>query len=100
LSLYGKILDVLTSYLLALQHRDAWLKEESWKIFPDRLVKEGQFRGRWCVDHAGLIRRGGAVYISDDRTTRMEVLRANHDDPWQGGHFGIRRTEKVILRSY
>jgi transposase InsO family protein len=30
----------------------------------------------------------------------MEILRVNHDDPWQGGHFGRVRTQEVIQRSY
>ena len=36
------------------------------------------------------------VYVSEDQPTRMEILRVNHDDPWQGGHFGRARTQEVI----
>ena len=35
-----------------------------------------------------------------DPATRQEILRVNHDDPWQGGHFGQSRTSKMIMRHY
>lgn len=97
---YGKIPDALTSHLLALQHRDAWCKERSWEALPGGTVKEGPFKGTWSEDHSGLVRHDGAVYIPQDRATQMEILRVNHDDPWQGGHFGQTRTLEVVRRHY
>ena len=52
------------------------------------------------VDHAGLMRHDGAVYVQKDSATIMEILRVNHDDPRQGGHFGRTKTEHVIRRFY
>jgi transposase InsO family protein len=97
---YGKVPDALTSHLLALQHRDAWCKERSWEALPESIVKEGPFRGVWSEDHAGLVRHDGAVYVPPDQATQREILRVNHDDPWQGGHFGQKRTLEVIQRRY
>src|SRR3989440_10760034 len=97
---YGKVPDALTSHLLALQHRDAWCKERSWEALPEGIVKEGPFRGVWSEDHAGLVRHDGAVYVPPDQATQREILRVNHDDPWQGGHFGQKRTLEVIQRRY
>ena len=37
-TLYGKIPNVLTSYILELQSRDAWCKERSWEAFPEGKV--------------------------------------------------------------
>jgi hypothetical protein len=79
---YGKISDVLNSHLLSLQHRDAWLSKKEWETYPDQRIPEGPFRGRWSADHTSLIRHDGAIYIPEDLVTRMEILRANHDDPW------------------
>jgi hypothetical protein len=93
---YGKIPDALTSHLLALQHRDAWCKERSWEALPGGIVKEGPFKGIWSEDHSGLVRHDSAVYIPQNRATQMEILRVNHDDPWQGGHFGQKRRLKVV----
>ena len=56
-------------------------------------VEKGPFKGRWSVDHSGLMHRDGAVYVPKDPATIMEILRVNDDDPWQGGHFGRTRTE-------
>jgi transposase InsO family protein len=97
---YGKIPSVLTTYLLELQSRDAWCKQREWERVPEGRIKSGPYKGRWCADHAGLMRCDGAVYIPEDPATIMEVLRVNHDDPWQGGHFGRNRTEEVIRRFY
>jgi hypothetical protein len=97
---YGKIPDALTTFLLSLQTEDAWCRKQEWKAFPDNEVNEGPYRGRWCEDHAGLVRRAGAVYVPKDPATRAEILRVNHDDPWQGGHFGKTRTLETISRYY
>jgi hypothetical protein len=97
---YGKIPNALTTFLLSLQAKDAWCTEQKWKAYPDNKVTEEPYRGRWCEDPAGLVRCDGAVYVPNDPATRAEILRVNHDDPWQGGHFGIQRTWKVIKRHY
>ena len=47
-----------------------------------------------------MVRRDGAAYVPRDPATRQEILRVNHDDPWQGGHFGQSRTSKMIMRHY
>ena len=52
------------------------------------------------MDYTGVVRREGAVYIPHNPTIRNEILRVNHDDPWQGGHFGERRTKAIITRHY
>ena len=100
LSPYGKIPDALTGHLLTLQNGDAWCKERSWEALPEGKVDTGPFAGIWSEDTAGLVRHNGVVYIPSDRATQMEILRVNHDDPWQGGHFGVKRTLEVIQRHY
>ena len=97
---YGKIPDALTSYLLSLQAEDAWCKEKKWKAYLNGGVPSGPHQGRWCEDPAGLVRCAGRVYVPNDPATRAEILRVNHDDPWQGGHFGYTRTLEVISRYY
>jgi hypothetical protein len=97
---YGKIPDALTTFLLSIQSKDAWCRKRKWKANPKNQVIRGPYRGRWCEDHAGLVRRDGAVYVPEDSATRAEILRVNHDDPWQGGHFGRTRTLKTISRYY
>lgn len=88
------------SHLLALQSRDAWLLKGDWQRAVEGQVTSSPYTGKWQRDRWGLIRRNGMVYIPDDSATRMQILRANHDDPWQGGHFGRTRTTEVIQRSY
>ena len=98
--LYEKILNVLISYLLMLQLRNAFCMEESWKAFLNEQIEEGLFKGRWCVDYAGFVWQQGVIYVLNDCTTRMEILHVNHDDPWQEGHFGQKRTWEIVKRSY
>jgi hypothetical protein len=100
MSPYEEIPDTFTKHLLLLQNRDAWCKEKAWEGYPDNEVRKGLFRGRWHVDQAGLVRCDGGVYVPNDPATRLEIFRLNHDNPWQGGHFGIKRTEEVIRRHY
>ena len=100
LSPYGKIPSALTSHLLSLQHRDAFCKERSWEMTSEIEIPNGPFMGRWHRGHDGVVRRAGAVYVPDDKPTRIEILRINHDDPWQGGHFGKKRTLGAVARSY
>jgi hypothetical protein len=58
----------------------------------DGEISDPLFKGSWTTDQWGLVRRDGVVYVPEDYTTRMEILRVNYDDPWQGGHFGRVRT--------
>ena len=97
---YRKILNVLISHLLALQLRNTFCTEGSWETFLNEQIKEGLFKGRWCIDHADLMQQQGAVYVSNDHAIRMEILCVNHDDLWQRGHFGQKRTQEVMKRSY
>jgi hypothetical protein len=81
MSPYGKVPDALTSHLLSLQSRDAWCTQAIWKSSPKGIVKKGDMRGKWCEDHASLVRCDGVIYVPNDPATRAEILRQNHDDP-------------------
>ena len=52
------------------------------------------------MDERGLVRKNGQVFILSDLTVKAEILRVNHDDPWDGDHFGIARIVEVIQRCY
>ena len=52
---YEKILNVLISYFLTLQLRDAFCTEESWKTFLNEQIEEDLFKNRWCIDYVGLV---------------------------------------------
>ena len=97
--LVRSIPDAPTSHLLALQAKDALLQKEL-EQFPDGQVEGGPLQGKWQTDRHGLWRKEGMSYVPKDHATRMEILRANHDDPWQGGHFGQKRTLEVVQRRY
>ena len=43
---YKKILNVLISYLLALQLRDAFCMKGSWEAFSNKQIKEDLFKSR------------------------------------------------------
>lgn len=90
----------LAGQVRQLQGRDAFCSEQKWNLFPDGRVTTPPMEGTWCVDHAGIVRNDGAVYIPDDMTVKQEILRVNHDDPWQGGHFGRTKTLEVLQRCY
>lgn len=99
-SVMGKIPGALEAEMLALQSQDDWCLAGKWRETPEGKVSSGKYRGYWCEDHAGLVRRQGAVYVPREPAVRHEILRVNHDDPWQGGHFGRERTIEVVRRFY
>ena len=96
----GRIPDALTLEMLNLQSIDTFCQEQSWREYPAGKIEKGRWKGTWYTDSAGLVRNAGVVYVPDDPTIRAEILRVNHDDPWQGGHFGRKRTRKIIRRFY
>ena len=90
----------LENLLLHLQSNDEWCKREAWKKHASSKVSKCKFKGLWSQDKQGLVRYDGAVYVPNDPATRAELMRVNHDDPWQGGHFGRERTCELIKRFY
>jgi hypothetical protein len=96
----GSIPATMTEFILKLQHTDAWLSQKAWESHADSTISTGAYQGKWTKDAAGLMRCDGAVYVPDDRSAKLKILRSNHDDPWQGGHFGRKRTLDVIRRFY
>ena len=44
------------------------------------MVRKGDFKGTWFIDHAGLVRKHGKVYIPRDKAIIAELLRINYDD--------------------
>ncbi len=90
----------LVTGMLYLQSKDSWCQKQEWRNFPAGKVPTGRWKGVWSIDRAGLVRRTGVVYVPHDAAVRQEILRVNHDDPWQRGHFGRKRTYEVIRRFY
>lgn len=90
----------LARQLRDLQSRDAFCSEQKWNMYPEGRITNAPYKGIWNVDPAGLVRCDGAVYVPEDQAIRQEIIRVNHDDPWQGGHFGRGRTLEVIQRCY
>jgi hypothetical protein len=57
-------------------------------------------RGKWLVDNVGFVQNDGVTYVSRDVVTINEIIRSNHNDSWQGGHFGRTRTQSLISKYY
>ena len=92
--------DSLATRLQELQALDKWCQEAQWTKVPDGRIQRGTFKGTWDTDQNGIVRRNGLAYVPHDPATRQEIYRVNHDDPWEGGHFGERRTADTIMRYY
>jgi transposase InsO family protein len=90
----------IVSLILHLQANDTWCKERKWESEPVRENTAGTEEQLWAVDSNGLVRHKGRVFVPNDPAVRQEILRVNHDDPWQGGHFGRERTLKMIRNYY
>lgn len=94
----GTVPGSLVTILLSSQSKDAWC----------RSVVQGNgsssarapMKGDWKVDQERLVRIDGAVYVPPNSALRKQIMQANHDDPWQGGHFGIGRTLETCTRMY
>ena len=95
---YREIPNALATQLLDLQSRDAWCRQVRAK--EDTLSGLEPMKGSWGVDSAGLVRIDKAIYVPRDAMLRTAILKTNHDDPWQGGHFGVQRTLEVIQRLF
>lgn len=96
---YGR--QELESQIRGLQPLDPFVSQQKWTLYPDSIVNNAApYNGKWTVDERGLVRMDGKVFIPDDPAIRAEILRVNHDDPWDGGHFGINRTVEMIQRCY
>lgn len=90
----------LVDIIRMLQGQDVFCSSKKWKEFPDHKILIGDHKGKWSEDHAGLVRREGCVYVPRNIATRQEILRLNHDNPWQGGHFGVTRTLETLSMHY
>lgn len=90
----------LARQLRDVQGKDPFCTEQKWSAYPEGKVTDAPMKGTWSVDAAGIVRRNGAAYIPNDPAIRQEIIRVNHDDPWQGGHFGRKRTLEVAQRAY
>jgi hypothetical protein len=92
--------ETLITLLGNVQKEDTFCKLRIWEDFPDHTIESGDYKGKWTVDRVGLVRCAGGVYVPYDPSLRQELLRLNHDDPWQGGHFGVARTIETLLAHY
>lgn len=99
-SRYAEPSETVISLLLKLQQEDAFCIGKEWEKHVSNTIPKGDYKGTWAVDHAGLVRNGGKVYVPLDEATRSELMKINHDDPWQGGHAGRDRTIETLTRYY
>ena len=90
----------LENHMRHIQAQDAWCQGQAWKEHAGSRITKGEFKGQWSIDSQGLVRCNSAVFVPNDPATRADIMRLNHDDPWQGGHFGRERTYEVISRFY
>ena len=95
-----RIPTALESAILHAQAQDAWCISKKWEQYPNGRVPSGRFRGEWAIDDAGIVRCERAAYVPQEGALRSRLLQLNHDDPWQGGHFGRKRTREVLSRFY
>jgi hypothetical protein len=92
---YGR--EALESQIRGLQPLDPFVAEQRWTLYPEGVVDDTKpFNGKWTVDDRGLVRKDGRVFIPRDPAVKVEILRVNHDNPWDGGHFGVTYTIKVV----
>jgi hypothetical protein len=52
----------------------------------------------WSWDN-GLLLRNNLIYVPEDNSLRLELMRQHHDDPL-AGHFGIPKTFELLSRNY
>ena len=52
----------------------------------------------WSYEN-GLLLRNNLIYVPDDNSLRLELLRQHHDDPL-AGHFGFLKTFELLSRNY
>ena len=77
---YEEPKESFTDLLLELQSGDAsvgkWKRDD-----PEGGPRPAGSKRDWRVDHKGLLRYRGAVYVPNDRAVRQEIMKINHDDP-------------------
>jgi hypothetical protein len=92
--------DIIINLLLSLQINDNWNKGKIWESHFNLTVLSGQIKGEWLINNIGFVRKDGVAYVFRDVATINEIMRSNHNNPWQGGHFGRTRTQSLISKYY
>jgi hypothetical protein len=92
--------DTIINLLLSLQTNDNWNKGKTWESHFNSTVPSGQIRKEWAINNVGFVRKDGVAYVPRDVATINEIMRSNHNNPWQGGHFGKTRTQSLISKYY
>ena len=92
-----------TAALVELQQGDAWLKRElSQGATGTQALSAGSagipLPTGWTRDSSGLLRYKDRIYLPQ-RVVRAQILRSHHDDPL-AGHFGAKKTVRLIQRKY
>jgi len=44
------------------------------------MILKRDYKEIWAVDHTGLVRNGGKIYISLDKATRSELIKINYNN--------------------
>jgi hypothetical protein len=83
-----------------LQQEDAFCIGKEWEKHFNNVIDKGTYKGTWAIDHAGLVRNEGKVYVPENVTTRSELIKINYNNSWQGGHANRDRTIQTLTRYY
>jgi transposase InsO family protein len=92
----GDMPEALASFVRQVQSRDPFAEARRNELTQGTALKGPT---QYTVDEQDLLRRGKVVYIPRCEPLKLEILRRNHDDP-TAGHYGYKRTQKVIARKY
>ena len=78
-SLRTRFIDALRRDPIAQEHRENPKKPWSWQD--------------------GLLLHDNLVYVPQDTALRLEIMQMHHDDPI-AGHYGVAKTQELVLRNY
>ena len=84
----------------ALQAKDATVEKRRKEIA--QTLKRKRSTGAtpaWTVDSNDLLRYQGRLYVPDEESVRMELLKIHHDDEL-AGHYGAAKTTELLSRKY
>jgi len=73
-SRYAEPSETVTNLLLKLQQEDAFCIGKEWVKHASNTIPKGDYKGTWAIDHAGLVRHDGKVYVPLDEATRSECV--------------------------
>ena len=64
------------------------------------MILKRDYKRIWAIDNTGLVRHDSKIYILLDEAIRSELIKINHNNPWQNNYTSRDKTIETLTRYY